>query len=258
MIDESKQELLVAYILDELAPATAEKLRAEIVSDLEVRDFVRQTEDAFASLAHTVPSIEAPSAIPHRILEQERHDTQQTRTIRRSKIIWLAVSSALAAVLAIACIVLSLELHRLRTKVAQVSREMFLLRQENRRITGEIEVLQQKNRLAELKIATLKAQVVAFEASTVVVVWDPNQERGLLQLDRLPPPTPGKDYQLWVIDPKIAQPVSAGVISVPNNGLIRATFQPRRPVGSVSAFAISVERSGGVPEPEGQIIFAGM
>ena len=153
---------------------------------------------------------------------------------------------------------LSLELHRLRTKVIGVGREVILLRQENRRITGELAVLQQKNRLAELKIATLKAQVAAFEAYTVVVVWDPNQERGVIQSDKLPPPAPGKDYQLWVIDPKISQPVSAGVISVPNNGLIRATFQPRQAVKSVSAFAISVEKSGGVPEPEGQIIFVGI
>lgn len=257
MIDESKQELLVAYVLDELDPTTAERVREEIVTDLELRDFVRQTEDAFASLAHTVPSIEAPSAVPHRILEQERCVTRQNRSGHRSKIVWLTIPSVLAAVLAIACIVLSLELRRLRIKVAQVGREVVVLRQENRRITGEIEVLQQKNRLAELKIATLKAQVAAFEASSVVVVWDPNQEMGVLQLDKLPPPAPGKDYQLWVIDPKISQPVSAGVIRVPDSGLIRATFQPRRPVQSVSAFAISVERAGGVPEPQGQIIFAG-
>jgi len=258
MIDESKQELLVAYVLDELDPTTAERVRAEIVNVQEIRDFVRQTEDAFASLAHTVPSIEAPAAIPHRILEQERRDIQQARPGHRSKIVWLTISWALAAVLAIACIVLSLELRRLRIKVSQVGREVVVLRQENRRITDQIEVLQQKNRLAELKIATLKAQVAAFEASSVVVVWDPNQERGVLQLDKLPPPAPGKDYQLWIIDPKISQPVSAGVISVPDSGLIRATFQPRRPVQSVSAFAISVERAGGVPEPQGQIIFAGM
>jgi anti-sigma-K factor RskA len=258
MIDESKQEILVAYLLDQLDAATAEKVRAELRADLELREFVRQTEDAFASLAYTVPPIDAPSAIPHRILEQERRDAEQRGSARRSKVIWLIASGALAAILAFACIVLSLELTRLRRKVQREGRELLVLRQENQRIQGEMSVLQQKNLLAELKIATLKAQVAAFEASTVVVVWDPSQERGVLQLDKLPPATPGKDYQLWVIDPKISQPVSAGVVRVPNNGLIRATFQPQRPVASVSAFAISVEKAGGVPEPEGQIIFVGM
>jgi anti-sigma-K factor RskA len=258
MIDESKQELLVAYLLNELDPTTTEKVRVEMASDLELREFVRQTEHTYASLAHSLPAIEAPSAIPHRILERERLNTQQSPTTQGSKIIWLTVSWALAAAFAIACIVLSLELHRLRRKIEQAEREVVALKQENRRIAGDLKVLQQKNQLAELKIATLKAQVAAFEASTAVVVWDPNRRRGVLQLNKLPPPAPGKDYQLWVIDPKISQPVSAGVVRVPNNGLIRATFQPGRPVESASAFAISVEKAGGVPEPQGQIIFAGM
>ena len=86
--------------------------------------------------------------------------------------------------------------------------------------------------LAEIRIATLKAQVAAYETASAVVVWDKNQKNGVLQLDKLPPPAPGKDYQLWVIDPKIAQPVSAGVLAVPNDGLIRTSFHPATPIES--------------------------
>jgi anti-sigma-K factor RskA len=90
-----------------------------------------------------------------------------------------------------------------------------------------------------------------------VVVWDKNRKNGVLQLDKLPPPAPGKDYQLWVIDPKIPQPVSAGILAVPNDGLIRTSFHPATPIESAGAFAISVEKAGGAPKPEGQIILAG-
>jgi anti-sigma-K factor RskA len=76
-------------------------------------------------------------------------------------------------------------------------------------------------------------------------------------LDKLPPPAPGKDYQLWVIDPKNPQPVSAGILSVPKEGLIRTSFHPAAPVESAAAFAISVEKAGGAPKPEGQIILVG-
>ena len=60
-----------------------------------------------------------------------------------------------------------------------------------------------------------------------------------------------------VIDPKIAQPVSAGILAVPNDGLIRASFHPATPIESAAAFAISVEKAGGAPKPEGQIILVG-
>ena len=111
--------------------------------------------------------------------------------------------------------------------------------------------------LAEMSIATLKAQVSAYKAATAVVVWDKNRKNGVLQLDKLPPPAGGKDYQLWVIDPKIPQPVSAGILSVPNEGLIRASFHPVTPVESAGAFAISLEKAGGSLKPEGQIILVG-
>ena len=130
MIDELKQELLVDYLLNELDPALAERVRAEISADPELRDFVRETEEAYASIALTIPRIPAPAG-------------------------------------------------------------------------------------------------------------------------------PGRDYQLWVIDPKIPQPVSAGVFNVSNNGPMRTDFWPRSPVQSASAFAISLEKAGGAPKPEGEIILAG-
>ena len=139
----------------------------------------------------------------------------------------------------------------------QVGQELLALQHKNVRIEEELAMLQKKNVLAEIRIATLRAQVAAYETASAVVVWDKNQKSGVLQLDRLPPPAPGKDYQLWVIDPNIAQPVSAGLLAVPNDGLIRTSFHPATPIESASAFAISVEKAGGAPKPEGQIILVG-
>lgn len=257
MIEEPKQDLLVQYLLNELDSATAERIRAELESDAELRDFVRETEDAFASIAHAAPPMAPPAGLPQRILELERNTPGISATPPRSKIIWLVLPWALAACLAIACIVLGLERSRLQKDVEQVGQQLLALQQKNARVEEELAMLQKKNSLAEVKIATLKAQVAAYATASAVVVWDKDQKNGVLQLEKLPPPAPGKDYQLWVIDPKIAQPVSAGILAVPNDGLIRATFHPASPIESAAAFAISVEKAGGASKPEGQIILVG-
>jgi anti-sigma-K factor RskA len=257
VIDELKQDLLVQYLLNEVDSSTAEKIRAELEADAELREYVWQMEDAFASMACAAPPMVPPAGLSQRILQMERNTSRSSAPRSRSKIVWLVVPWALAACLAIACVVLALERTRLQEKTEQIDHELVTLQQKNARIGEELGILQKRNVLAEIKIATLKSQVAAYAAATAVVVWDKDQRRGVLQLDKLPPPAPGKDYQLWVIDPKITQPVSAGVLAVPNDGLIRTSFDTVKPVGSATAFAISVEKAGGSTKPEGQVILVG-
>jgi hypothetical protein len=149
------------------------------------------------------------------------------------------------------------ELAALKQKAAEDEQAVAALTQKDEDSQKELAALRQKNLLSEIKIATLKAQVAKFQQTNAVVIWDTEQRNGVLQLDRLPPPAPGKDYQLWVIDPSKPLPVSAGVLSVPGLGLIRTSFHPVQPVQSAAAFAISLEKSGGSMKPEGQIIFIG-
>jgi anti-sigma-K factor RskA len=257
MIDEFKQDLLVQYLLNEVDSPTAEQIRAELESDAELREFVRETEEAFASIAHAAPPMAAPVGLSERILQLERNVSSTPSAPPRSKIIWLVLPWAVAACLTIGCLVLSLERTRLEKKNIQVRQELLALQQKQAQVEEALASLQKKNLLAEVTIATLKAQVASYETASAVVVWDKDQKNGVLQLDKLPPAGPGKDYQLWVIDPKIAQPVSAGILAVPNNGLIRASFHPASPIQSAAAFAISVEKAGGSSKPEGQIILVG-
>jgi anti-sigma-K factor RskA len=278
MIDEAKQDLLVQYVLGELDPTTADKVRAELAHDLELRDFARDFEEAFASVAYTASPMAPPRDLPQRILQAERRARRASSPAPYSKIIWLTIPWALAACFAIVCAVLSLEQARIRKelislqeknteasnalvalqeKITQSERELVALKEKIAQSERALATLKEKNVLSELKIATLKAQIAAYKGATAVVVWDKQQKRGVLQLDKLPPPGQGKDYQLWVIDPKNPQPVSAGILSVPNDGLIRTSFHPAAPVESADAFAISVEKTGGAPKPEGQIILVG-
>jgi anti-sigma-K factor RskA len=257
MIDEVKQELLVQYLLNEVDAATAGRIRAELETNAELRKFLRETEDAFASIAHAAPPMAPPVGLAERILHLERNVSSVQSTPPRSKIIWLVLPWAIAACLAVGCIVLGLERTGLEKENILAGQELLALRQKVVRVEESLAASQRKNLLAEVTIATLKAQVASYETASAVVVWDNDQKNGVLQLDKLPPAATGKDYQLWVIDPKIAQPVSAGVVAIPNNGLIRASFHPVSPVDSAAAFAITLEKAGGVSKAEGPVIFVG-
>jgi anti-sigma-K factor RskA len=325
MIDEQTQELVLQYLLGELGPSQMEAVRTQIESDAELKTFVNEMEETVGSLAYSVRAIAAPPDIPQRILRAERGPVRPVPEAPRSRRAALSlIPWALAACLAIACIILgvdrervrdglSKELAALRETNAQTSKALTQLEQKSadsekeiaafhQRSAGlenqlaalgqknaeaqtelaalkqkaaeaeqavaaltqkdadsqkELAGLRQRNLLSEVKIATLTAQVAKFQQTNAIVVWDTALRSGVLQLDKLPPPAPGKDYQLWVIDPSKPLPVSAGVLSVPSVGLIRTSFHPTEPVQSAAAFAISVEKSGGSMKPEGQIILLG-
>jgi anti-sigma-K factor RskA len=264
MIDESKQDLLVQYLLGELDPTTADQVRAELARDVEFRELARDLEEAFASLVYTASPMAPPRDLPQRILRAEGRARRGSSPTPYSKIVWLTIPWALAACFAIVCALLSLEQARIRKELislqeqnTEANKALVALQEKIAQSERELAALKERNVLSELKIATLKAQIAAYKGATAVVVWDKEQKKGVLQLDKLPPPGQGKDYQLWVIDPKNPQPVSAGILSVPNDGLIRTSFHPEAPVESAGAFAISVEKTGGAPKPEGQIILVG-
>src|SRR5439155_8542710 len=66
-----------------------------------------------------------------------------------------------------------------------------------------------------------------------------------------------KDYQLWAVDAEHKDPISAGVVRVDKNGVAQIRFKPVEKAEHVKAFAISLEREGGVPKKKGPILLVG-
>jgi anti-sigma-K factor RskA len=88
----------------------------------------------------------------------------------------------------------------------------------------------------------------------VMVAWDPQRGTGMVSMDDMPPPPPGHDYQLWVLDPSKKMPVNAGVVArgVRSQHFIAGEVHMKGCPG----FAISLEPAGGMPTPTGTILFA--
>jgi anti-sigma-K factor RskA len=112
--------------------------------------------------------------------------------------------------------------------------------------------------LANFKITMLASLVKDSPQANAVAVWDPAKQEGILQVEKLPALAANQDYQLWVVDPQYPIPVDAGVFTVdPASGAARFDFKAKQPVAAVAAFAVSLERKGGVPKAEGQMMLLG-
>lgn len=118
--------------------------------------------------------------------------------------------------------------------------------------------LKTESDLANFKITTLASLLKNSPAATAVAVWNPATHEGVLRVAKLPALAADKDYQLWVVDPHYPNPVDGGVFSVdPQSGEARVKFAGKQPIDKIDAFAVTLERKGGVPKAEGPFVLLG-
>ena len=116
---------------------------------------------------------------------------------------------------------------------------------------------QDADTLSNVQVATRPAKMSTAPNATAAVVWDPARQRGVLNSSNIPPNSADRDYQLWIIDSRFADPVDAGVFRVEKAGSARYVFTPKIRIESPAGFAVSLERRGGVAKAEGPIVLAG-
>jgi anti-sigma-K factor RskA len=242
MIDEHHQDLAAEYVLDALEPEAARAFEAKLAADPELREFTAGLREAAAALAHAAPRKLPSPELRERVLSRVRAEAATTRPPAQSGGFG-ALPWALAAAFAITTAALFYERHELRKEAAS--------------LLAETRELRNRDALAKVRIATLSAKVEAYANASVVIVWDQQQQRGIVKLANLPLAGNGKDYQLWVVDPKYPQPVSGGILPIGADGMARIAFAPDQPVKKADAFAISIEPAGGVPKATGPIVFLG-
>ncbi len=188
-----------------------------------------------------IGSLRTQQQLAQEAIEEERKTSQSART----EIDSLRTQQRLAQE----------ALDQTRAKLTDAGR---LLADSGRQIADLDAKLKAEGDIAHFKITTLASMLGNSPAALAVAVWDPNREQGVLSVSKLPAVAAAKDYQLWVIDSAYPAPVSAGVFAVdPVTGEAHVVFRANKPVKSIAKFAVSVERKGGAPEPEGPIVLLG-
>jgi anti-sigma-K factor RskA len=226
MINEEKQQQVIDYVLGEMSAADSASFERELSQDSELQNFAREMFETLGRIGGGVESLVPPTLIPQRIVR-----TEVRRVVRFPFIPW-----AVAACLAIGCMVLAAMWTGARKEIAN---------------------LEQRDLLSRIRIAALQSQVDAYAKTSAIVVWNPDHQNGVLQFERLPALPANQDYQMWVIDPKQPQPVSAGLVPKSIDQERRVNFWPSKPVGASPKFAVSIEPAGGSATPRGQIVLVG-
>lgn len=236
MIPEEQQDQAALYALGLLEPDEAAAFESQLSANAELRDMTRELREAAGSVAFTAPRRTPPASLKERIMREVAAEAEERKVapLRRRPLGW--VPWAIAAALAIFCGLLTVDRILLKRQLA---------------------ALRGVDQLMQTTFFTLAPSAPAPADAKATVAWEPGNQRGVIRISNLPAPQPGKDYQLWAVDAEHKDPISAGIIRVDQNGGAQVRFKPVENAQHVKAFAISLERKGGVPKKEGPILFVG-
>jgi anti-sigma-K factor RskA len=236
MISEEQQDLAALYVLGLLEPHEAAAFESELNANAELRDIARELRETAGSVALTAPPRTPPALLKQRIVREITMKTEEVAVVptRRAPFGW--VPWAIAAALAVFCGLLALDRVRLERQLTDI---------------------RAADPLMQTTFFTLAPSAPAPADAKATVVWQPGRQSGVIRISNLPAPQPGKDYQLWAVDAEHKDPISAGVVRVDKNGIAQVRFKPVEKAEHVKAFAISLEREGGVPRKEGPILLVG-
>lgn len=231
MIDEQTEENAALYALDLLEGAELAAFNQRLQAEPTLRELVEDLQSAVSVFAHgasaRTPSPQLEDRIRHALLADMRPAV-------RSHVNW--IPWAIAAALMTMCVLLAVDRERFSKRVAK---------------------LEHRDLLAQTQIAILSSQLASAPKAQAVVLWDVQKQEGVLKVIGTPVTSKDRDYQLWIVDPRYQQPVDAGVFAVEPDGTTKITFRPKSRVDSVKAFAVTLERKGGVPKAEGPTVLVG-
>jgi anti-sigma-K factor RskA len=285
---EEEASLASLYVLGLLPPDDARKFRDAIAADPALAALVAHLETGAAALAWTAPPRVPTAALRARIMDSIKPVEAAPANVvpfpnRWAWLPWAAAAcfavmaanfayKSYHAVLLVDSFVIrdraqQMELDRVQTQEAVLQNhladaESFIasdatqkaaLQSQIDSMRGQLADLKARNALSEIKIATLASMAKNAPQAMAVVAWDGAAQRGILKTLHMPAAQPDQDYQLWIIDPDYKQPVSAGVFD-PGKG---SSFQPLHPISKADKFAVSLEKKGGSPAPQGPIVLVG-
>ncbi len=244
---------LEAYVLGEGTPeerAHIERLRA---SDAAVRMELEAIEQALEGHAFSVakaPPMRVRAAVMNAIGAETNVRPiapAPPATAGSSGFNWLAAAS-------IAALLISGSGNWMQwSELRQVRERLASLESERTILAGELEVQKASLSASENELAVLTDPAMRMvelsgmgsaPQAKARIYWNAGRRVVHMGAASLPPPPGGMQYQLWAIVE--GQPMDAGVIPIAADN---AHLHRMKDIGPAQAFAVTLEKAGGVPAP---------
>lgn len=261
MTDELRDQLTL-LALDALDVASADYWHAHLSAGCEVcRHELASIETTLAMLAYSSPAARPPAQLKRRLLARVQgsppsaapssawtKDRQSSQPLASTGWRWplaFGVAASLLVATGLYIAMLRADLERYRAQIIALKRQMADREQW-------LKLWQSPN----VSIVIMNG-LDPNPQGHGKLIWDPVNRQATLYVTNLPPPPPGYDYQLWhIVDNK---PISAGVFAINAHAGGFFNVQPAvtDPLRQASAFAVTLEPQGGVPQPTGRMLLLG-
>ena len=256
-VHEQLGDQAAAYVLGALTAAERQVFEAHLATCVVCAAEVRSLALVGVALAEAAPAAEPAPAVRDRLLSSIAKAATPKAGGRG---VWMAVAASVA--LAVVLGGYSLQLRGRVTTLESRLREATLRAEAGERQIADVRRTAADARSSLLVLAApdlaridLAGQPAAPNA-TARAFW--SRSRGLVfTASNLPPPPPGRAYQLWVLTAQPA-PISAGMLTLDANGGVNARFDTPPDLPRPVAMAVTLEPEGGVPSPTGDKYLVGL
>ncbi len=270
--DELKNAIS-AYCLGALDKEELKVLEDHLKSGCsECESLLREMQGVVSALPHVAPAKPPPAQLKQKIfgsigLGETLKTVEGTRThlepsslqlLQKAKTKFVRISWALAFALLLILIGSGWYTKSLQDEINHLEIRLEITAQVVQELESELRSTAQKIRVFEspdVQVVDLKG-LEPSPNSNGKVVWDPLQNRAIFYAFDLPQAPSDKDYQLWMI--RGSQPIDAGIVSVDAKGYGVSSIETISDSANLSAFAVTLEPKGGVPQPTGAMYLLGV
>lgn len=264
MTHQDVYELAPEYVLGTLDEVTGARVLAHLSGCPSCRAEVAAVSQTFDAIGRSVPDVEPPAGLRDRIVAIPASATQRAGVVAVAPGSGTSFLSVALRIAAVAVLAVSLwqwsaarqEVNELRQRVAELqasATDLLVtkasLEEQVKTVTHQTQVL----RASDLVTYDLAAQPLAPGAHARAYVS--HKDGMVFTAEGLPATPAGKVYQLWVI--VNAKPVSVGVFSPDATGRVHAVMDTPPIPAMPGTVAVTLEPTGGLPQPSGAVYLAG-
>ncbi|MBC5994448.1 anti-sigma factor [Pontibacter cellulosilyticus] len=255
--------ILELYAAGGLSQTEMEEVEHRAATSPEVRRALNEAcaaMEAYASLYATSPKPEVKDNIMQRIeagaapenqtlpgTEAPIHPLYTERTKEPSAYKWMFAASIVLFILSgLVSLYFYNKWQQAEDRLATVVASEQLLAQNFRNTSLQLQ--KQEETLSILRNPEFRPVVLqgveAYPNASLMVYWNPREQKVYVDRVALPSPPAGKQYQLWALEN--GNPVNAGMIDFTNG---EPSLQQMKNIGAAQAFAVTLEPEGGSTTP---------